>query len=242
LTSPEAWRIERFDTITSTSDACASKAAAGEPDRLLILADLQTAGRGRAGRTWSSPRGNFHASALLRPNIPAGQGGLFALISGLAILESLEPRLPTPSPLSLKWPNDVLANGAKLAGILLDATIERGIITTLIIGIGINLTDAPKLDTRATTSLAALGGHVTPPELAPAICARLDHWQKSLAADRGETLRTTWQSRAHKQGAPLAIDAGRITGRFAGIDADGSLLLRQGETITTIRSGDVALL
>ena len=241
MTRLSPWRIEHVETIASTSDACTTRARHGEPDRLLIVAAEQTAGRGRAGRVWSSPPGNFYASALLRPNVPASQGSMFALLSGLAIIDALDPVLPAPSPLTLKWPNDVMAHNAKLAGILIDATIEHAILTTLVIGIGINLAFAPDIPGRITTSLAALGGHITPAGLAPKLCARLDHWQCSLTADRGETLRAAWQTRAHPPGTALAVDAGRIAGIFAGIDADGSLLLRQGETITTIRSGDIAL-
>ncbi|MGC9268852.1 biotin--[acetyl-CoA-carboxylase] ligase [Acidiphilium sp.] len=242
MTAEPGWRFACHETLASTSDLCAERARNGEPDRLFVTATRQTAGRGRAGRVWSSPSGNFYASALLRPAIPAAEGGMFALIAGLSLLESLDPMLPHPSPLSLKWPNDLMANGAKLAGILLDATVEQGMIATLIIGFGVNLAHAPEIEGRATTSLAALGGRATPADLLPTLCARLDHWQASLAADHGATLRAAWQSRAHPQGAALTIDGGRRTGTFAGIDAAGSLLLRQGDTITTIRSGDVALL
>ncbi len=236
------WRIEQFETLASTSDLCAERARAGEADRLLIIAASQTAGRGRAGRVWSSPPGNFYASALLRPGIPAAEGGLFALLAGLSLLEAIEQASGTDAALRLKWPNDITAGAAKLAGILLDATIESGWIATLIIGFGANLVFAPEIPGRATTSLAALGLRVAPNHLATALCARIDHWQHSLIADAGATLRASWLRRAHPIGAALAIDGGRITGRFAGLAQDGSLLLAQGEQVTIIRSGDVALL
>ncbi len=242
MTAPTPWRIERFETIASTSDHCAERARNGEPDRLLVIAASQTAGRGRAGRVWSSPPGNFYASALLRPGRPAAQGGLFALMAGLSLLEAIEHASTAATGLTLKWPNDIMRGPAKLAGILLDATIEAGRIATLVIGFGVNLSFAPDLPGRRTTSLATHGAHLAPDDLANALCARLDHWQTHLTADDGATLRTAWLRRAHEVGTPLAIDAGRITGSFAGIDVDGSLLLRQGETVTIIRSGDVALL
>lgn len=254
MTQPLPWRIERFETLPSTSDHCAERARNAEPDRLLVIAARQTAGRGRAGRSWSSPPGNFYASALLRPDSPATQGGLFALIAGLSLLEALfsfpviarseaTPQSIPPGPLTLKWPNDIMSGStetgwAKLAGILLDATIEADRIATLIIGFGVNLAFAPEIPGRATTSAAAIGLSITPDDLAPRLTDRLDHWQQSTP----ETLRTTWLARAHPIGSPLTIDAGRLTGHFAGIDADGSLLLRQDDHIARIRSGEISLL
>ncbi|MDD2876736.1 MAG: biotin--[acetyl-CoA-carboxylase] ligase [Acidiphilium sp.] len=245
---PLPWRIERYDSLDSTSDFCVERARQGEPDRLMVIAARQTAGRGRAGRVWASPEGNFYASILLRPNIPATHGGLFALMAGLSLLEALAPFLPALDHLALKWPNDIMAGKgkadfAKLAGILLDAAIEADRIASLVIGFGVNLVSAPEIPGRATTSLAALGGQVVTPDLlAPRLCARLDHWQPGLATDDAAALRAAWQHHAHKPGVSLSVDAGRITGTYAGIDADGSLLLRQGEDVTIIRSGDVALL
>jgi BirA family biotin operon repressor/biotin-[acetyl-CoA-carboxylase] ligase len=242
LTSFQPWRIERFDTLASTSDHCAERARNGEPDRLLIIAASQTAGRGRAGRVWSSPPGNFYASALLRPGIPAVQGGLFALMAGLSLLEAIEQASGTDAALRLKWPNDITAGAAKLAGILLDATIEAGQIATLVIGFGVNLTFAPEIPGRATTYLTALGLRHAPDDMVASLCDRIDHWQARLNDDAGSALRTAWLARAHPIGSTITIDAGRLTGTFAGIEADGSLLLRQDNQVIAIRSGDVALL
>ena len=235
------WRIEHHETLGSTSDFCARRAAEGEAERLLVVAARQTEGRGRAGRAWESPSGNFYGSALLRPRVPAGQGGWFALLAGLALIEAIDPALPTPDTVRLKWPNDLMAGAAKLAGILLDATIEDGMIATLILGIGANLVEAPHVPGRATASLAALGGVMTPEALAPALCARLDHWLAILASDPAP-LRNAWMSRAHPEGTALTVDGGRRSGVYAGLDHDGALLLREGDRITALRGGDVALI
>lgn len=235
------WRIEHYESLASTSDFCAERAAAGDPGRLLVLAGRQSAGRGRAGREWASPTGNFYGSALLRPGTPAGQGGWFALLAGLALIEALDPVLPVPSPLLLKWPNDVMAGQAKLAGILLDATIDQGRIASLVLGFGVNLVEAPAVPGRHTTSLAALGGTMPPALLAEALCARLDHWLDRLA-EGTDGLRMEWMRRAHPPGTLLSVDAGRISGTYEGLDADGGLLLRSGEHVTVLRGGDVALL
>lgn len=206
----------------------------------MVLAERQTAGRGRAGRSWESPVGNFYASALLHPGVPAGQGGWFALLAGLSLIEALAPALPDPAALMLKWPNDIMAGPAKLAGILLDATIETGAITTLIVGFGANLATAPVVPGRQTTSIAALGGMTTPEILAPTLCQRLDHWLAVLADDRA-ALRAAWMRSAHPPGTRLSVDGGRVSGLYQGIDAEGGLLLRDGGTVTVLRGGDVAL-
>ncbi|CAG4902569.1 unnamed protein product [Acidocella sp. C78] len=235
------WRIERYDTLDSTSDFCARRAATGEPAGLMVLAGRQTSGRGRAGRQWNSPAGNFYGSVLLRPNIPAGQGGWYALLAGLALIEALDAALPTPGRIALKWPNDVMAGDAKLAGILLDATIENGVIAWLVIGVGVNLVTAPHVPGRTTASLASLGGTMTPEDLASVLCTRLDHWLGVLPLG-SETLRRAWMARAHPEGAALTVDGGRLTGQYVGLDKDGALLLRDGERVVALRGGDVALI
>lgn len=235
------WRIEQHDTLASTSDLCATRAAEGDPGRLFVLAHRQSAGRGRAGREWVSPAGNFYGSLLLRPQTPAGQGGWYALLAGLSLIEALDIFLPPPSPLLLKWPNDVMAGPAKLAGILLDASIAEGRVATLVIGIGVNLAAAPAVPGRATVSLAELGARIDPAHLIEPLCARLDHWLDRLA-DAPDSLRTAWMRRAHKPGTPLAVDAGRISGTYEGLDAEGGLLLRVEDGLRVLRGGEVALI
>ncbi|MCF3947065.1 MULTISPECIES: biotin--[acetyl-CoA-carboxylase] ligase [Acidiphilium] len=242
MTSPLSWRIERYEALASTSDLCVDRALAGEPDRLMVIAARQNAGRGRAGRAWSSPEGNFYGSVLLRPGAPANSGGSFALLAGLSLLEAFAGFLPDASRLVLKWPNDIMAGQAKLAGVLLDAAIEADRITWLVIGFGVNLVAAPAVPGRLTTNLAALGCITSPDRLAEKLCSRIDHWQASLAADGGAALRLAWTAWAHPPGTAITVDGGRICGIYEGIDAEGSLLLRNGGTVTAIRSGDVALL
>lgn len=134
-----------------------------------------------------------------------------------------------------------MAGPAKLAGILLDATVAGGRIATLVIGIGVNLAVAPEVPGRVTSSLAALGGAMTPDALATALCGRLDHWLGVLAEDGRAALRAAWMTRAHPVGTALSVDAGRVTGTYAGLDAEGGLLLRNGARVAVLRGGDVAL-
>lgn len=237
------WRVERHALIDSTSDLCVARARAGEAERLAVIAARQSGGRGRAGRQWASPEGNLYASVLLRPEAPAMQGGLWALLAGLALIEALDPFVPPGgTALALKWPNDVLRGDAKLAGILLDASIADGRLDWLVMGFGANLAYAPEVPGRRTASLAPPDAAPSPHEVLERLLTRIDHWRDSLEDDGGAALRTTWLARAHPIGSRVAVDAGRIRGDFAGIDADGSLLLRDGGALRTIRTGELAIL
>lgn len=237
------WRIEAFDTLDSTSDLCLARAKAGEAAGLAVLARVQTGGRGRAGRAWQSPPGNLFLSVLLRPEAAPGAAGLFSLLAGLVLAEVLQPFLPPHVVAELKWPNDVLIRGPdrqylKLGGVLIDAAIEADRIGWMVIGFGTNLAHAPDVPGRAVTSLAEQGGAATPDEVMQAILARLDYWLNPL---QPEMLRAAWLDRAHAAGAPISVDAGRISGAFAGLAPDGSLLLARDGGIEIIHSGEVAM-
>lgn len=238
-----AWRIERFAEIGSTSDICAARARAGEPDGLVLLAAMQTAGRGRSGRAWASPVGNLYMSVLLRPACPAVQGGQFALLAGLSLAEALAACWGEPRKIGLKWPNDVMIGPAKLAGVLLDASVDAaGMIEWLVMGFGANLVAAPALTGRETIALADIAPPPLPEPVAQALLARLAFWRADLARDGGAALRAAWLARAHAPGTGLSVDGGRLVGAFEGIDAAGSLLLRMPNgAVQIVRSGDVGL-
>jgi BirA family biotin operon repressor/biotin-[acetyl-CoA-carboxylase] ligase len=237
-----SWRIEIFDTLDSTSDFCLARARSGEAAGLAVLAGAQTGGRGRAGRLWQSPPGNLFLSVLLRPEMAASKAGLFSLLAGLVLAEALQQFLPSHVAAELKWPNDVLIKGPecgylKLGGVLIDAAIEAGRIDWMVIGFGANLAHAPEVPGRAVTSLAAHDGAAAPIQVTHGILARLDHWLNPLEP---ETLRAAWLARAHGHGAPISVDAGRISGAFAGLTPDGALLLARNGRIETIHSGEIA--
>lgn len=231
------WRLEVFDELGSTADLCAARARAGAPEGLAILALRQTAGRGSRGRSWQAPAGNLNLSVLLRPARPAAEAGMFALLTGIAVAEALE-QVSAP-PTSLKWPNDVLIGGAKLAGILIDAAPLAGRLDWLALGIGMNLRSAPEIPGRRTTALAAHGVHLAPQDMAMAVLARLDVWQAAPAAE----IRAAWLARAHPLGTPMRVQSGgeMREGVFAGLSAAGELLLRNKDRIDTINTGEVLL-
>jgi len=231
------WRLEVFEELGSTSDFCVARAKAGEPEGLAVLALQQTAGRGSRGRSWQAPPGNLNLSVLLRPARPAAEAGMFSLLAGLAVAEALEKFFSPPT--MLKWPNDVLLGGAKLAGILIDAAPVNQKLDWLVIGIGLNLRTAPLIPGRATTALAQHSTEVAPHEATEAILARLSHWDQSDAA----AIRQAWLARAHPIGTRLEIRTVQQTrgGTFAGLSPSGELLLRTETRIEPISTGDVML-
>lgn len=176
-------------------------AARAGADRLVVLADRQTAGRGRGGRAWQAPAGNLNFSAVLRPP-PEVPAGAWSLAAGVALIDALRASVPATlaAELCLKWPNDVLLRGAKLAGILVDAALSPGgAAEWLVIGIGANLVAAPTLPDRPTAALAELGISLPPRPLAEAITEALDKW----AAAPWPAIRAAWLARAHPPGTPL---------------------------------------
>lgn len=231
------WRLEQYQELGSTSDELVRRARAGEPAGLAVLAFRQTAGRGSRGRAWTAPEGNLNLSILLRPARPAAEAGLFSLISGIAVAEALEGL--GAKGLSLKWPNDILCNGAKLAGILIDVTPDGERLEWLGIGIGINLKAAPAIPGRRTMALAAQGLEISPETAAKAILARLENWVEAPAA----AIRAAWLEKGHPPGTPMEIAyAGqRHAGLFAGLTESGELMLRCENRIEILNTGEVLL-
>ncbi len=161
-----------FDEVPSTQDIAIAEAMAGAPGRLLVLAGSQSAGRGRDGRLWRSPAGNLYASLLLRPMPEAPLGACWSALAGVALFDAVAPH--ATGRLVLKAPNDLLLDGSKLAGLLVDtAMAAAGFLDWVVIGAGVNLATAPDLPDRPTASLgAAIGAR----PLALAFAAALDAW------------------------------------------------------------------
>ena len=224
----------------STNTDMVALARTGVEEGVWLRADRQTAGRGRQGRGWSSPVGNFSGSTLvrLRPTDPAAAS--LALVAAVALHETVAAVHPADA-LRLKWPNDLLLGDAKLAGILLERSDDA-----VVVGIGVNLAHHPGLPERPTTSLSAWGASVAVEPFAELLAATFARW---LGRWRGEGLsvvRAGWLDRAHPVGTALTArlpDGGSVDGLFEGLDPDGALILRlaSGER-RVIHAGDVFLL
>ncbi len=223
------WRLEEVDTVPSTSDVVASRAAAGETAGLAVLARHQSAARGRAGRDWVSPAGNLALSVLLRPGGTAADAAQWSLLVGVAVADALGPRVPPPHLLTLKWPNDLLLDGAKLAGILIETTLDlAGAVDAMVIGIGANLAVAPALPDRPTACLASIGPPPAPSDVARDILHALAHWSAMPTSGGFGAVRAAWLARGPALGTTLVVRAREenLSGAFAGLSDDGSLLLR----------------
>ncbi|MGO2958561.1 MAG: biotin--[acetyl-CoA-carboxylase] ligase [Acetobacter sp.] len=235
------WRLECYDELTSTSDVCMERVRAGEPPGLALLALRQTKGRGSRGRNWVDPGRSLALSMTLDADcIPLKALGGWPFVASLAFYEGLADVVPSArTHLSIKWPNDILLNGQKLGGILIEQDGQ-----SLIIGMGANLAQAPDAQTigRQAASLA----HYGTPEpclVAEAILRQMSRWCAVWAEQGFSVLCSEWLSRAHPVGTPLVVKGGTTyeQGLFAGLAPDGRLLLETENGMKMIATGDILL-
>jgi BirA family biotin operon repressor/biotin-[acetyl-CoA-carboxylase] ligase len=223
-------RLVSLDEVGSTNAEAFARARAGERGPLWIAARRQTAGRGRRGRAWVSDPGNLYASLLLTDPAPTQRAAELSLVAALAAHDALAERATVLGPrLKLKWPNDVLCDGAKLAGILVEGETLPGGPLAVVIGIGVNCAHHPADTAYPATNLATAGALVPSDNLAPALIAamarRLAEW------DRGENfvaIRAAWLKRAAGLGAParVRLPEREVDGIAETLDETGRLVLR----------------
>lgn len=228
--------------IASTNSALLARAAQGEAllEGHWLVTDRQTGGRGRAGRVWSDGFGNFMGSTAAVLRHSDGPPQTLALVAGVAAHRALMAVVPGLAGLALKWPNDLMVGAAKLGGILLERQGE-----VVVVGIGVNLAEAPAVADRATVSLAALG-HEAARDLF--VSALVETWAEALDLwHRGgwPALREEWLARAHPEGTLFSVNhagEGMLIGAYAGLDPDGAVLLRLADgAVRAIHAGDVDL-
>ncbi len=231
-----AWRLKTHESLPSTSDLCRELAEAGEPEGFAALARRQTAGRGSRGREWIAPIGNLNLSVLLRPRERAASAGQWSLLAAVALAEALAPADPR-----VKWPNDLLLDGRKVAGILLDSADDgQGSLAWLVIGIGVNLSHVPEgYDGSAGTLRSA----EAPEAVAARVLERIDAWRRVRLLEGFGPVRAAWLSRAHSIGETISLRVGgeRVGGQFAGLGEDGSLMLQSGGRVRAFATGEVLL-
>jgi BirA family biotin operon repressor/biotin-[acetyl-CoA-carboxylase] ligase len=241
LTSwPQGYRKIRYPELDSTNSEARRLADAGEPGPLWIIADRQTSGRGRRGRVWQTDSGNLAATLLLRPDAPPSVIGQLSFVAALAVAD-LASHFAHLAAITVKWPNDVLADGKKLAGILLESgPAPEGV--WLAVGIGVNLASFPQGTEFPATSLAQVGIAVPSSEEALSLLAvRFAHWYDAWMRDGFETVRAAWLARAGGLGGPIRarLPHETRTGVFEGIDASGALLLNEQGQVRAIAAGEV---
>jgi BirA family biotin operon repressor/biotin-[acetyl-CoA-carboxylase] ligase len=237
-------RILRYESVPSTNTEVARRAAEGAAEGLAIVADEQTAGRGRLQRAWSSPKGaGLYFSILLRPKLPLDRWPLITFVAALATGDALLDATNVQT--DIKWPNDLLANERKICGILAEA-IETPNGRAVVLGIGINLTNQafPQELASVATSVANESGR--PPEREPLLAALLNalaRWYSLLQEpDGAEKIVAAWSSRSsYASGKLVQVTNGDETlqGITRGIENDGALRLETANRVQLIRAGDV---
>ncbi|CAH2604839.1 Biotin--[acetyl-CoA-carboxylase] ligase [Rhodovastum atsumiense] len=248
MTVPAGWRLEVHDQLPSTADLCRRRAESGAPGGLAILARRQTAGRGTRLRPWQGAEGNLFLSVLLRPGGTMQGAAQWSLLAGVALAEALAAHLPEGAALGLKWPNDVLLSGRKLAGILTEsASGPEGNLAWLSLGLGVNLAVAPALTDRPTACLAELAPPPAPEAFAATLLAAIDRWC-SIRAGEGEAggfaaVRAAFLARTVAYGTHLALRLGDriLDGTFAGLGEDGTLKLHTREGVRAFAAGEVTM-
>jgi BirA family biotin operon repressor/biotin-[acetyl-CoA-carboxylase] ligase len=237
------WRVARHARLSSTNEEARRRALAGDPGRLWIVADEQTQGRGRRGRAWSSPPGNLYASALLIDACEPAKAPQIGFVAGVALVQAVTD--VGGAGVALKWPNDLLWNGAKLAGLLVEGGAAPGLGTFCVVGIGVNCASSPQGLAYPTADLgAALGRAVSPQTLFARLAARFHEsiglWSRGSGFAE---IRALWLKSAAGLGGPIRVVGARGTreGTFVGLDADGRLVMRTAEAVETIEAADLFL-
>jgi BirA family biotin operon repressor/biotin-[acetyl-CoA-carboxylase] ligase len=236
-----------FEEVGSTNDVAKRLAEEGAAHGEVVVAEAQTAGRGRRGRSWSSPaRRSVYLSAVLRPDLTPPRAAELTLLASVAVCEAARQ---AGVQASIKWPNDVLAGGRKLAGILTELAADLDQVQWVVLGIGVNVNlareDFPPELRDVATSLAIERGQRVPRALfAAAMLSALEEWLDRHAAEGFAPVREAWRAMSDTLGRDVRVRTGDrgVEGLAEDIDASGALLVRTPAGIERILSGDVELL
>lgn len=237
---PEGVGREIVEETDSTNAEALRRAEAGEAGPVWIMARRQTAARGRRGRAWSAPAGNFGATLLMRP---PGQPALRSFVAALGLHDAMVALTGRAELFALKWPNDVLLSGGKLAGILLEGGGHGG----LAIGIGVNLVAVPETGgleagaLRPVSLAGATGLRVTPDEMLDALAPAVTRWEERLQDEGFAPVRAAWLARAARIGEDIVarLPGREVAGRFETIDATGAIVLATADGRVALPAADI---
>lgn len=239
---PVGYDIIEFDEIDSTNDEAKrlikSQTAS---DKQVIIAKKQTSGRGRYGREWLSCDDNLFFSVILQQNYDANKSSQLSFLAAVALRRAL-CEFEIKQDIEYKWPNDILVNGQKISGILLERVEGIGGAAWLIVGIGVNLNDSPNQDGVNATNLAQIIGHKVEPKIfAETLLKHLDILYKSWKLDGFSDIRQQWLDNAYMIGEEIRVNLSNesFKGVFENIDSDGRLVVKSGGILREISSGEV---
>ncbi|KPA23030.1 Bifunctional ligase/repressor BirA [Shimia sp. SK013] len=246
-TWPQGYGRRVLAEVDSTN-AEAARIAGGLAGPEWILGLRQTAGRGRRGRAWNDPVGNFAATLVMRPIEAPDQVALRSFVSSLALFDAFVQATGRVDGLTLKWPNDVLLNGGKVAGILLEsAGFSGGSVSHIAIGIGVNLQHAPGAEsvetgaTRPVSLLSETGANVDPETFLDLLAEAYAHWETQFVTYGFAPIRTAWLARAARLGEVITARTTRdeTTGTFETVDSQGNLVLNTAKGRVAIPAADI---
>lgn len=232
-----------YDELDSTNDEAKRLAYNNTKEEFIIIAGSQTKGRGRYGKKWLSSTGNLYLSLLIRPKIAAKLAHEYSFITIISLGEALKFLFPLAKMnISYKWPNDLLLNDKKLAGILLESKFTGNNLDWLIIGMGVNIASIPQIDNVNITSLAQEKYYTTIEQVLDRFMLSFNSWQDIWLHQGFERIREAWLKQAKGLGSSISFSTikGQVEGIFQDIDKNGSLQIKiaSGEVIT-VSTGEV---
>lgn len=242
---PEGVARHALASVDSTMNE-AARLAPGLSGPAWIFARVQTAARGRRGRAWRAPEGNFSATLVMRPEGGLPQAALYSFVAALALEAALSHVAGPHARFAIKWPNDVLLDGGKIAGILLE-TLGQGAQLKLAIGIGVNLAQTPAPETLEPEAMQPVnlaqqtGMQVTPEDFLPILAQAFDHYDQQFRDYGFDAIRNAWLARAARLGEQITARVGSQThhGIFETIDHSGALILREQQGTRAIAAADI---
>jgi BirA family biotin operon repressor/biotin-[acetyl-CoA-carboxylase] ligase len=241
---PPDYRLLCYESIGSTNDEAKRLARDGAAEGTLVWALQQTAGRGRRGRVWVSPPGNLYISIVLRPDCSIGSAAQLGFVAALAVGDAFRAMLPRTERLTYKWPNDVLINSRKVAGLLLESeTVVPEKLSFIVVGVGVNLSASPQGTEFPATSIMEEGlGEIMPEVMLEQFTVYFRSWHTRWRAEGFVPVRAAWSAAAAiVRGEPIRVrlESRAFCGRFLDLDHEGNLLLDCAGECRRIAAGEV---
>jgi len=234
-----------FDSIDSTNTCAKTLADAGMEDGAVVFAEHQTAGKGRNGRAWiSEPGKNLLFSVILRPKLPKEQAVFLTFYSAVSVAQAVESVVGKP--IECKWPNDVLLNGKKFCGILLETSFQETSLAYSVVGIGINLNQrefGAEMSNRVTSLSLEQGEGFDRKQMFQRIVLQLDRFYTDVLAGDFKEIMKTWNSKCTMFGRPVTVERAhdRLSGKAVGLSSDGGLMIETSSGTSTVYAGDVTV-